>query len=66
MSGMDQPPQLKEGSLREAAAQCGAARKKRVHVGAAIMPDYLDTHYDPYSSVLNEGMHRSVKGFYVV
>ncbi|CAM9241385.1 unnamed protein product [Ectocarpus fasciculatus] len=42
-----------EGSLREAASRCGIARKKKVHVGAAIMPDYLNQHYDPYSAVLN-------------
>lgn len=44
-----------EGSLREAAARCGIARKKKVHVGAAIMPDYLNQHYDPYSAVLKRG-----------
>ncbi|CAM9283040.1 unnamed protein product, partial [Ascophyllum nodosum] len=41
-----------EGSLREAAARCSAARNKRVHVGTAVMPDYLNPHYDPYSSIL--------------
>ena len=44
-----------EGSLREAAARCSAARNKRVHVGTAVMPDYLNPHYDPYSSILETG-----------
>lgn len=44
---------LEEGSLRQAAA----TRKHKVHVGAAIMPDYLNPHYDPYSEVLNRGMY---------
>lgn len=39
------------GSWRQAAA----ARKHKVHVGAAIMPDYLNAHYDPYSEILNRG-----------
>lgn len=41
------------GGLRQAAA----AREQKVHVGAAIMPDYLNAHYDPYSEVLNRGKH---------
>lgn len=45
-----------EKTLREAAKQCSTIRKKRIHVGAAIMPDYLNPHYDPYSSVLNAGL----------
>lgn len=42
---------------REAAAQCGTGRKrnKKVHVGAAVMPDYLNAHHDPYSAILNRG-----------
>lgn len=51
MAGLE----LQEGSLREAAARCSEARKKPVHVGAAIMPDYLNAHYDPYGSVLERG-----------
>lgn len=45
--------ELEPGSLRHAAA----SRKQKVHVGAAIMPDYLNPHYDPYSKVLNRGEH---------
>eukprot|EP00903_Cladosiphon_okamuranus_P011673 g10979.t1 len=41
--------ELDPGSFRHAAA----TRKQKVHVGAAIMPDYLNPHYDPYSEVLN-------------
>lgn len=41
-----------EGSLREAASHC-ERKDKNIHVGAAVMPDYLNTHYDPYSSILN-------------
>lgn len=43
-----------EGSLREAASHC-ERKDKNIHVGAAVMPDYLNTHYDPYSSILNRG-----------
>ena len=45
------------GSLREAAAICSSKKDGNVHVGAAIMPQYLNAHYDPYSSVLNRGMY---------
>lgn len=51
--------ELEPGSLRHAAA----ARKQKVHVGAAIMPDYLNPHYDPYSEVLNRGKARNVLWF---
>lgn len=48
--------EIEKGSLREAAALCSSKKNGNVHVGAAIMPDYLNAHYDPYSSVLNRGM----------
>lgn len=48
--------ELEPGSLRHAAA----TRKKKVHVGAAIMPDYLNSHNDPYSEVLNRGEARNM------
>lgn len=51
-------------SLREAARRSSAIRKKRIHVGAAVMPDYLNPHYDPYSSILNAGLVHIT--FYVV
>lgn len=46
---------VEKGSLREAAAFCSSKKNGVVHVGAAIMPDYLNAHYDPYSSILNRG-----------
>lgn len=50
-------------SLREAAALCSSARDKHVHVGAALMPDYLDTYYNPFSSVLQRGWLRRAQQY---
>lgn len=50
----DHDEELEEGSLREAASYCDT-EEKNIHVGAAVMPDYLNSHYDPYASILNRG-----------
>lgn len=58
--------ELEQGSLREAASYFGATdgrhgKHHRVHIGTAVMPDYLNEHYNPYSSVLNRGERKQKK-----